>query len=479
MGTYHSNIPDYMDHYPGAGFLKPLLQIFFRHQYYFLQRLYVPTPFIKNIVSEQYDYKMDNLGVWGRGVDLSKFDPRLRSYEWRKSLGITESEVVIAWVGRLFPEKRPDIFAEVVRRLHEDGVPFRAIVIGSGPCEQEMQDLPNTQFLGWMGGRDLSIAYASSDIFLFPSAVETFGNVSLEAAASGVPVIVEGGCSGHVVRNEVTGFSCSGDDVDEWYAATRKLVTDHNLRQKMSAASREFSLEFENSRVINKMIQNYEEVSEEFHDRLGSNHSNRDEAVGRKVMESGVFPRPLIVQLVELILTVLTFFVGWLSWFSKMCSSICRPCRRKVDKIDDTELPMLHEPEKNKKPSKQSTWSRIFFCRNFCRCFSITNCVCAPLFLLGDSWLMYFISHFLLEVVLVFVRIESFIRSGCCCVRRRKNPSSPSSWTDLSEQPPRKRKMSDHTNLIPVELPRKRKNSDFKTVDLSETDDSSDGVGII
>ena len=98
------------------------------------------------------------------------------------------TDVVVLFVGRLVPEKRPDIFADVVKRLAAEGrgLRFKALVVGAGPYQDEMKALPNTTCLGWVGGAELAVAYASSDIFLFPSSVETFGNVTLEAAASGL-----------------------------------------------------------------------------------------------------------------------------------------------------------------------------------------------------------------------------------------------------------------------------------------------------
>ena len=211
MGTYHSNIPEYMAHYPGLNWLKPLLGQFFLHQYGFLQALYVPTPYIHKFLSETYNMnKATNLQLWGRGIDLHRFSPIHRSLKFRRSLGIDDEEVVICWVGRMVPEKRTDIFAQVIRRLHARNVPFRVLIVGRGPSEEDVKRLPNSTFCGWLDGHELSVAYASADVFLFPSAVETFGNATLEAAASGLPLVVEAGCSGHLVKHGVNGFACTG-----------------------------------------------------------------------------------------------------------------------------------------------------------------------------------------------------------------------------------------------------------------------------
>ena len=308
MGTYHSNIPEYMHHYAGIGWLKPVLHGFFRHQYNFLQALYVPTPFIhKYLRTTQQMDKATKLGVWGRGIDLDRFTPKHRSQSFRAQYGFTDRDVVLTWVGRLVPEKRPDIFCYVVRRLAEEGIPFRALVVGAGPCEEEVKALPNTVFAGWLNGDDLAVAYASSDIFLFPSAVETFGNVTLEAAASGLPIVVENGCSGHLVNHGVNGFACRDGDLEAYYSSTLCLVLDDMRRKSMSEEGRKFSLQFEKRLVCRRMIENYSTVTDEFYTLYGGHHANRDEEYSGKEgsFRGGNNPRPLFLRAVEAVFIVI------------------------------------------------------------------------------------------------------------------------------------------------------------------------------
>jgi glycosyltransferase involved in cell wall biosynthesis len=303
MGTFHSNIPEYMSHYPGIGWLKHVLAALFRHQYNFLQALYVPTPFIhKHLTNTAKMDKVTNLGVWGRGIDLERFSPKHRSRKFRQEMGFDDTDVVICWVGRLVPEKRPDIFFNVVRRLHERNIPFRALVVGAGPMEQEVKDLPNTTFAGWMSGEELAVAYASCDIFLFPSAVETFGNVTLEAAASGLPLVVEAGCSGHLVRHGVNGFACHADDVDAFFDSTLCLVLDDMRRKSMSEEGRKFSMQFEQRTICKKMLENYSKVTDEFYFEYGGHHANRDQIYQKEhSFVGGNVPRPLGLVFVELL----------------------------------------------------------------------------------------------------------------------------------------------------------------------------------
>ena len=311
MGTYHSNIPEYMSHYPGLGWLKHILAAFFRHQYNFLQTLYVPTPFIHKYLSDTFQMdKVTKLGVWGRGIDLERFSPNHRSTEFRQRMGFSDHDVVVMWCGRLVPEKRPDIFCKVVRRLHERKIPFKALVVGQGPVEEEVKNLPNTVFAGWMTGDELAIAYASCDVFLFPSAVETFGNVTLEAAASGLPLVVEAGCSGHLVNHGLNGFACQDNDVDAYFDATLCLVVDDTRRNAMSEEGRKFSLQFEKREVCRKMLDNYSTVTDDFFYLYGGHHCNRDrEYQNEHSFLGGNRPRPTFLVMVELLFIFLFIVV--------------------------------------------------------------------------------------------------------------------------------------------------------------------------
>jgi len=315
MGTYHSNIPDYFTHYPGIGWLKHIIASYERHNYNFLQALFVPTPFIRRhlTINEHYRFdKITDLKVWGRGVDLKHFHPSHRSEDFRARYGFSPDDVIVTWVGRLVPEKRPDIFAYVVRRLTDEGINFKALVVGAGPCEGDIKSLPNTTFAGWVAGDELAVVYASSDVFLFPSAVETFGNVTLEAAASGLPLVVDSGCSGHLVQHGVNGFACTEGDLESYYNGTLSLVLDNSRRKTMSKEGRKLSLKFEKRTVCCKMIDNYSNITDEFHGLYRGKHENRDREYENKPESflGGSYVRPSSLMLVEYIF-ILIFRIAY------------------------------------------------------------------------------------------------------------------------------------------------------------------------
>jgi phosphatidylinositol alpha 1,6-mannosyltransferase len=312
MGTFHSNIPDYMEHYPGLSWLRPILAHFFRHQYNFLQLLCVPTPYIeRNLMSCYQMHHVTSLRQWGRGVDVQQFHPTARRcMSFRRSLGIADSDVVVLWVGRLVPEKRTDIFCETIQRLAAIGnVPFKALVVGDGPCEDDIKRLPHTIFCGWQNVEQLAVTYASSDIFLFPSSVETFGNVTLEAMASGLPVVVESKCSGHSVRDGENGYACRAGDTTAFFRKTLQLIQHDDLRRRFSATSRRMSLALEKRKIVRQMLHHYTTVTREFYVDYNGHHANRDAVYSRKLNSfvAGKQPRPLLFILVE---RLFIFFFG-------------------------------------------------------------------------------------------------------------------------------------------------------------------------
>lgn len=197
------------------------------------------------------------LKEWGRGIDMNQFSDTRRSLSFRRSKGIEDDDVVVLWVSRLVPEKRPDIWMYVVKKLQDEGLPVKSLVIGHGTFESSLKQLKHVVNLGWQSGNALGEAYASSDILLFPSDVETFGNVTLEALSAGIPAIVEKKCGEHLVADGVNGLTCPEGDFEAFYHATRRLVIDANLRRRMGKAARESAWKYERNIILQQMAENY------------------------------------------------------------------------------------------------------------------------------------------------------------------------------------------------------------------------------
>jgi glycosyltransferase involved in cell wall biosynthesis len=202
----------------------------------------------------------DDIGIWSRGVDREIFDPALRDAEWRRSLGIGDDEVAIGFLGRLVMEKGLDVFSDVAAALRARGVRHKVLVVGEGPAHDWFAErVPDAIFTGILTGKALGRAVASMDVLLNPSVTETFGNVTLEAMASGTPVIAARATgSTSLVADGETGRLVEPGQVVSFADAIEDYVTDQALRRAHGAAgevrSRAYSWDAINRTVADKYL---------------------------------------------------------------------------------------------------------------------------------------------------------------------------------------------------------------------------------
>ena len=184
--SYHTSFSAYAEFYK-LGALAAMGWKYFRWFHSAAARTFTPTDAIRREV-EAHGFR--NVGVWGRGVDGDRFDPSFRSVEWRRSLGITDNAMVVLYVGRIAKEKGLEHALTAMQQL-TNSPDVRFVFVGDGPYDAELRAAapPTAIFTGRLSGVPLSTAYASSDVFLFPSVTDTFGNVLLEAMASGLVVV--------------------------------------------------------------------------------------------------------------------------------------------------------------------------------------------------------------------------------------------------------------------------------------------------
>lgn len=262
---------------------------------------------------------------WGRGVDLKLFSPDRRSNAFRAARGISETDVVVIWVGRLVPEKRPDIWMECLSRFEQEGLPVKGLVVGHGTYEATLADMSNVTCTGWLSGVGLAEAYASADIFLFPSAVETFGNVTLEASASGCVCIVEEKCSGHLVVSGHNGFTVPAGDNEGFYQATKRVVVDNALRRLMSQQSREYSWRYERNKILQMMAENYKDAVVRHADPsyMKNRLASHPEIAGRNILSVLCCNYALIKHVLEPLLNTTNSFSNC-AQSSTECISSCK-----------------------------------------------------------------------------------------------------------------------------------------------------------
>jgi phosphatidylinositol alpha 1,6-mannosyltransferase len=186
--SYHTAFASYLTYY-GFDALAPASWRFLRWFHNGGRRTFAPSA---SIADDLRSRGFTGVGVWGRGVDVSHFSPDRRSEARRLALGASPETVVFAYVGRLAPEKRIDLVLDAFGLLRARAPRDLALwVVGDGPDADRLRARApkGTQFLGAHRGADLAELYASADGLAFPSSTETFGNVVLEAMASGLAVV--------------------------------------------------------------------------------------------------------------------------------------------------------------------------------------------------------------------------------------------------------------------------------------------------
>ncbi len=244
VASYHTRFETYLKHYWYAAGLTGLVRSYLRRSYGVCREVYVPS--LSMIEALLADGFRNNLKLWPRGVDTAHFNPVKRSVSWRTKHGIGENELVVVFISRLVREKRLDTLVAALRHLEEGRIAHRSVIVGDGPERAVLErQLPHTVFTGFLEGEELAEAYASSDIFVFPSETETFGNVTLEAMASGLPCIcADATGSRSLVMHGRTGYLAKPGSAQEFADHIAALARDPELRRRMAAAARERSLEF-------------------------------------------------------------------------------------------------------------------------------------------------------------------------------------------------------------------------------------------
>lgn len=240
VASVHTRFDTYCAYY-GLEFLEPLARGIMRRLYHRCEVVMVPAESTAAILRAQRMNR--DIAIWARGIDREQFNPERRDMAWRRSLGIGDDEMTIAFLGRVVMEKGLDVFAEAVHAFGTYGLKYRVLVIGEGPARPWFEEqLRDAIFLGQVTGSDLARALASSDLLLNPSITEAFGNVTLEAMACALPVLAaESTGATNLVQNGVTGMLVDGTDPDEFAEALSRYARDPNLRQRHGEAGLAFA----------------------------------------------------------------------------------------------------------------------------------------------------------------------------------------------------------------------------------------------
>ena len=236
---FRTNFQSYSKHY-GVGWLRKPIVAYLRKFHNATACTMVPTRELMRTLSQN---GFANLKVVSRGVDTKLFNIVKRDTSLRSSWGATDDTKVLISVGRMAPEKNLDQVLKTYDALKSAGQAFKLVMVGDGPLKEQFQKrYPEIIFPGMLSQTNLAAYYASSDLFIFPSQTETFGNVTLEALASGIPVLafdcaaardwVQTGVNGWLIaENNPEGFAAqavtifnSKDLLDQITQSTRQQV---------------------------------------------------------------------------------------------------------------------------------------------------------------------------------------------------------------------------------------------------------------
>ncbi len=243
VSSYHTNLAAYCEHFGFSLLTRPMWS-YNRFVHNQCTMTFCPSPSTAAMLRLE---GFEHLRIWPRGVDTNIFKPERRSAELRASwLGDeAENKTVLLYVGRVSWEKNLRLLVQAYRSMNHSNI--HLVIVGEGPASVEMQQelagLPVT-FTGYLTGKALATAYASSDVFAFPSRTETFGQVVLEAMASGLPVVglvAEGICD--LVENERTGLLVKDSHIQEeqqiidYRASLECLIQNPQKRLEMSSGA--------------------------------------------------------------------------------------------------------------------------------------------------------------------------------------------------------------------------------------------------
>lgn len=257
LASFHLDLARMAEHH-NLGFMRPITDYLTRMVFNWADYSLAPSKLVQN---ELLDLGVRDVGLWKRGVDAERFNPRYRNHEMRVLLSDGHPEdVLLLYVGRLSHEKKVDQFRTVLEQVPGT----RLAIVGDGPAREELEKHfagTATKFVGYLHGEQLSQAYASADSFVFASALETFGLVVVEAMAAGLPVVSSrvGGIP-DVIEEGRTGYTFAPGDVEGLVRGVQAIAADRARTQAMGQAARAFAETQSWGAMMDEVIVHYERL---------------------------------------------------------------------------------------------------------------------------------------------------------------------------------------------------------------------------
>lgn len=256
LASVHTRFETYLRYYNMA-WGEPVIEAILRRFYRRCDALVAPSESMAQLLRDQrmnYD-----ISIWSRGVDREVFNPGRRDLEWRRANGIADDEVAVGFLGRLVMEKGLDVFSDTLDELRRRGVKCKVLVIGQGPAREWFEArLPGDSFVGFQQGPDLGRAVACMDVLFNPSVTETFGNVTLEAMACGLPVVAAAATGSQSLVDEgKSGRLIPPGAIHQFAEALKAYIEEPALRRAHGEAGEARAAEFSWDRINQAVADTY------------------------------------------------------------------------------------------------------------------------------------------------------------------------------------------------------------------------------
>jgi phosphatidylinositol alpha 1,6-mannosyltransferase len=257
VASLHTLFETYLDYY-GLGFLRPVGERYLNRFYRRCDYVLAPNELLAADVRTSTGLG-DHVRIWSRGVDHDLWHPGRRDMSWRREQGYGDDEVVPLFFGRLVKEKGLDVFEEVIGVLRARGRQVRPLIVGAGPAGDDLaRAIGDAVFTGHIEGAELARAVASADILVNPSTTEAFGNVNLEAMASGLALVsAEAPAARALVRDGETGILVPPRDAAAYADAIEGLMRDRERLRAVADAAVAHSKAYRWSTILDRVIDTY------------------------------------------------------------------------------------------------------------------------------------------------------------------------------------------------------------------------------
>ena len=237
-GIYHTDFPQYARFLSDDAFMESMVWNYMQWFYGQVDLVYVNSEFYRRCWIDR-GIMPDKLRIFPRGLDTELFNPSLRDPKYWVTRGAKGP--VLLYVGRVSKEKDLNFLAEIMPALREKAAPFTLAIVGEGPYRAELEALlPDAIFTGILSGRELGVAYASADLFVFPSTTDTNGNVVVEAMAAGLPAAVSDiGGPRELIKNSQMGRVLPARDASAWVAGLSEMLAQLPTAEEHQAVARQ------------------------------------------------------------------------------------------------------------------------------------------------------------------------------------------------------------------------------------------------